>query len=67
MVHSICMAKLKFEIFTIYIGVWREYLEGMTDSIWIQYNHLKSIVSVLAIRLEPASPFGQVEIVCRFH
>ena len=63
MVHSVWMTELKIEIFTIDIEVWREPPEGTTNSIWIRCNHLKSIVSALAIRLEPVGPFGQVEIV----
>ena len=55
MVHFVWMAELKFEIFTIDIGVWREFPEGTTNSIWIQCDHLKSIVSVLAIHLESGS------------
>jgi len=35
MVHSVWMTELKFRIFTIDIGVWRELLEGTTNSIWI--------------------------------
>jgi len=65
-VHSVWMTELKFRIFTIDIGVWRELPEGTTNSIWIQYDHLKSIVSMLAIHLEPIGLFGQVMIVCRF-
>jgi len=66
MVHSFWMAELKFEIFTIDIGIWRELPEGTTNSIWIRCDHLKSIVNVMAIHLEPVGSFGQVEIVCRF-
>jgi len=33
MVHSVWMAELKFEIFTIDIGVWRELPEGTTNPI----------------------------------
>ena len=43
-VHSVWMAELKFEIFIIDIGVWREFPEGMTNLIWIQCDHLKSII-----------------------
>jgi len=42
------MTELKFGIFTI-DGVWRELSEGTTNSIWIQCDHVKSIVSMLAI------------------
>ena len=49
------MAELKFKIFTIDIKVWRELLVATTNLIWIRCDHLKSIVSVLAIRLEPVS------------
>jgi len=66
MVHSVWMAELKFEIFTIYIGVWRELPEGTTNSICIRCDHLTSIVSVSAIRLESIGLFGQDEIMCRF-
>jgi len=66
MVHYVWVAELKFGIFTIDIRVWRELSEGMTNSIWIWCDYLKSIISVLAIRLEPVGPFGQVQIVCRF-
>jgi len=55
MVHSVWITELKFEIFTIDIEVWRESPEGTTNSIWIRCDHLKSIVSVLAIHLEPIS------------
>ena len=50
MVHSVWIAEQKFEIFTIDIKVWRELLVATTNSIWIRCDHLKSIVSVLAIR-----------------
>jgi len=40
MVHSVWMAELKFGIFTIDIGVWRELPEGMTNSIWIRCDQL---------------------------
>ena len=68
-------AELKFRIFTIDIEVWREQPEGRTNSIWIWYDHLKSIVCVLAIRLVRTSFVSLVksrsctdfnEIVCRF-
>jgi len=31
------------------IGVWRALPEGMTNSVWIRYDHLKSIVYMLEI------------------
>jgi len=49
MVHSVWMAELKFRIFIIDIGVWRELPKGMTNSIWIRCDHLKSIIGVMAI------------------
>ena len=61
---SVWMTELKFRIFTIDIIVWGELPEGTTNSIWIRCDHLKSIVSVLAIRF--GTGFGQVEIVCKF-
>ena len=67
MVQSIWIAELKFEIFTIDIGVWRDSPEGTTNSIWIRCNHLKSIVSVCwRFVCNQFRLFGQVEIVCRF-
>jgi len=35
MVHFVWMVEMKFGIFTIDIGVWRELPEGTTNSIWI--------------------------------
>jgi len=65
MVHYIGIAELKFRIFIIDIEDWRESLEGMTNSIWIMRDHLKSIVSVCWRFISNLfHPFGQVEIVC---
>ena len=72
MVHFVWMAELKFEIFTIDIRVWKELPEGTTNSIWIRCDHLKSIVSVSAIRWNRLVRSAKsrlcadfVEIVCR--
>jgi len=46
------MIELKFRIFTIDIGVWRELPEGTTNLIWIWSDQWKSIACVLEIRLE---------------
>ena len=75
MVHSVWMTELKFGSFTIDIRVWRQLPKGTADSIWIWCDHLKLIVSVLAIRfrnrlvrsVKSRSCVDFVEIVCRFH
>jgi len=76
MVHSVWMAELKFEIFTIDNGVWKELPEGITNSIWIRNDHLKSIVSVCAgdsfeigfvCLAKSRSYVDFTKIVCQFH
>ena len=68
MVHSVRITELKLEISTIDIVVWKELPEGTTNSIWIPFDHLKSIVSVCwRFIWNWFHPFSQVEIVCRFH